>query len=175
MKKILSRLTIVMIMAVILASVTPVMASAKTIRLKPQSFVTRTKTAKKKSTTVKKGTTTIVMPTNGKGYLKFKATKKKKYTFTLSGLRPGKTGTYANGYFYVMRKYGSGKYISMDRMKTQGGKSSALYLSNKNPKPPITSGSFLTSRSGKIKLKKNEVVYLYFSFWTGDVLKLNIK
>ena len=165
----------ILLVTVLMLGMLAVPAGAATRKLINQKYTRQRAKAEAKARVVNLGTTTVVIPSKGRGYLKFKATKKKKYTFTLSGLRPGKAGAYANGYFYVMRKYGSGKYISMDRMKTQGGKSHALYLSNKNEKPPITSLSFLTSRSGKIKLKKNEVVYLYFNFSTGDVLKLNIK
>ena len=174
MKKILSRLMIVMVMTVMMTSMIPVIASAKTIQLKPQEFVTKTKTANKKGRVVKKGTTTLVMPSNGRGYLKFKATKKKKYTFTLSGLRSSRS--YSNGYFYVMRTYGrGGKYISMDKLSTQGGKVSALYISTEDHTYSDLKYAFLTSRYGKIKLRKNETVYLYFNFSAGDTLILHIK
>ena len=173
MKKILSRLTLVMVISMVLVGMTPVAASAKTIKLKPREFTTKTRVAQKKSKVVKKGTTTVVMPPNGRGYLRFKAAKNKKYTFTLSGLRTKKS--YSNGYFYVMRKYGSGKYISMEKLKTQGGKTSALYISTEDHKYSELKYAFLTSRYGKIKLRRNEVVYLYFNFSAGDYLTLNIK
>ncbi len=174
MKKILSRLTLVMVISMVLVGMTPVAASAKTIKLKPQSFVTKTKTANKASRVVNRGTTTVVMPSNGRGYLKFKATKKKTYAFSLSGLRTSRS--YSNGYFYVMRKYGrSKKYISMEKLLTQGGKTSALYIATKEYRYRDLKTSFLKSRYGKIVLRKNETVYLYFCFSAGDCLTLNIK
>ena len=174
MKKILSRLMLVMVITMMLIGMTPVLASAKTVTLKPQGFTTSKSVAKKMGQVVKKGTTTVVFsPSLGSGYLKFKAPKKKKYTFTLSGLST--TRSYSNGYFYVMRTYGRGKYITMSKMTTQGGKTSSLYVSSKDHPYSDLRTAFITSRFGRLTLKKGEMVYLYFSFSPGDVLTLNIK
>ena len=148
---------------------------AATKKLKKQSFTTTTAVANKKALTVKKGTTTVKLSSKGCGYLKFKASKAKTYSFTLSNLKSG-AGGYTCGYFYVMRKYGSSnQYIGQEPLKTYGGKSTSLYVATRNGTYGEKAGQYRTSRTGKIKLNKGEVVYLYFSFYNKDSLKLKIK
>jgi len=55
----------------------------------------------------------------------------------------------------------------MANVKTQGGKSSVLHVSNKNQTSGEKVSRYLSSRFGTIKLKKGETVYLYFYFATG--------
>lgn len=148
---------------------------AATKKLKKQGFTTTTAVANKKALAVKKGTTIVKLSGKGNGYLKFRAPKAKTYSFTLSNIKSG-TGGYTCGYFYVMRKYGSSnQYIGQEPLKTYGGKSTALYLSTRNESSGKKAFQYRTSRTGKIRLNKGEVVYLYFSFYAKDSLKLKIK
>lgn len=174
MRKILRKSVLLMLVLSLLVGGMVTTTFAATKSLKKQGFTTSTSTADKKAITVKKGTTTVKLSKKGTGYLKFKATATKTYSFKLSGLKSG-NGRYSCGYFYVMRKYGTaGQYIGQEKLKTYGGKNSALYVATKNGTTGKKLYRYRTSRTGKIKLNKGETVYLYFSFYTKDQLKLKI-
>ena len=175
MRKILRKSVLLMLVMSLLVGGMVTTTFAATKSLKKQGFTTSTSTADKKAITVKKGTTTVKLSKKGTGYLKFKATATKTYSFKLSGLKSG-NGRYSCGYFYVMRKYGTaGQYIGQEKLKTYGGKNSALYVATKNSTYSTKKlYQYRTSRTGKIKLNKGEMVYLYFSFSSKDQLKLKI-
>ncbi len=155
----------------------PADAKVKVKKLKNCAFTTSTSVAKKKAGVVKRGTYDIKLGKKGSGYAAFKATKTKKYSFTLYKVRPGKNSSYSSGFFYCMlpSKYSKSSITIMD-MKTQGGTDNSLYVSSKYHKQtgPVKD-RFLTKRTGKITLKKGQIAYLYFSFYRGDTIRLNIK
>ena len=170
MKKVIS-LFLVLTMVISFSSVSTYAATKK---LKNQTFTTDTAVANRKALSVKKGTYTVKLPSKGKGYLKFKAPKKATYSFTLSKLKA--SSSYSCGYFYVMRKYGTtNQYIGQEKLKQKGGKQEAMNIATRNSTSGKVISRYLTSRTGKITLRKGEVVYLYFSFWSEDksvVLKI---
>ncbi len=138
-------------------------AATQTKSVKKQTFSTRTNTIKKKAATVKKGTTKLVIK-KGEGYVKFKAPKTKYYKFTFSNFKSKKFSS--NGFIYIQKpdKY-SPEYSWQENVKTKGGKSTTLWMSVNGYKH---SGKLLyrplAKRTGKIKLKKGETVYIYFYF-----------
>lgn len=155
----------------------PADAKVLTKKLKNYGFTTSTSAAKKRAGVVKKGTYDIKLGKKGSGYAAFKALKSKTYSFTLYKVRAKKKGSYTCGYFYCMLPYEDSKtMIDMKDMKTKGGKSDALYVASKYNKSTLPVKSrYLTKRTGKIALKKGQIAYLYFCFFDGDTVRLNIK
>lgn len=171
MKKYLSRITLAMVIAMLLVCVTPVMASAKTVKMNGSKFTTSTAAAEKKAKAVKRGAVTVQVPKSG--YLKFTAPAAKTYAFTVSNI---KSSRYNCGYFYVMTKYGKNdQYIGQEKLVTKGGKSSGMYVSTRSDRRGKQLYRFLKSRTGKIALKKGQTVYVYLSMNRKCTLKLTIK
>ncbi|MDO4401108.1 MAG: hypothetical protein Q4D27_09210 [Coriobacteriia bacterium] len=137
-------------------------AASKTV--KTQGFTTTAKVVNKKATTVKAGTTKLTYK-SGQGYIKFKATKTKVYSFTFSNVKgKGTNNVYAS--FYRISKY-SKKYIEGLTVKTKGGKDETLWLSANGYK---FTGDYYTAldkpiatRTGKVKLTKGQMVYIYLN------------
>lgn len=135
-------------------------ASSKTV--KKAGFTSETKVIEKKATKVTKGTTKLTFK-KGEGFIKFKATKTKKYSFTFSNLKGKKTN---NAYitFKTPDKY-SPEYSWSTPLKTKGGKSETLWLSVNGTK---FTGNYkqidkpIVKRTGTIKLKKGQMAYFYF-------------
>lgn len=165
MKKLLRRsVALLMMLALILAATSTTFAAAKTKTVKKKTFSTSTSAINKKATKVKKGTTKLYIK-KGQGYVKFKAPKTKTYKFTISKCTSKKRNV--SGYFYIMKPDShSPKYSFITQVKTKGGKTGTLWLSANGYKS--TSSDTLTkplsSRTGSIKLKKGQTVYLYISF-----------
>lgn len=175
--KSLKRRSLALALAVVLMTgmlgLTADAAAKKTV--KNQNFTTTTSTINKKATTVKKGTTTLTF-TKGQGYVKFKAPSTKTYKFTFSNLT-GKDVYTAFVEVQTKSKYSS-KYSFMTPVTTKGGKTETLWLLQKNK--TYKGGKLLSrplkTRAGKIKLKKNQMIYFYFynGKHKGSV-KLNVK
>ena len=114
--------------------------------------------ADKKALTVKAGTTSFKVKT---GFMKFKATKTKTYSFKFSSL----SNSAANMIEIEALKIGKSKKLtSVDFTTLKKKKVDTLSLLNKELAERVSynkdqSGTAVT---GKIKLKKNEVLYLYF-------------
>lgn len=153
---------IVMAMALIgcFSVVNASQVSAKTVRA-----TTNYKKAKK----IKKGTHTIIVNSNYSGkmsYVKFKAPKTKKYTFTISNMVTNGTKTdgkdIQSGHvqFAHHDRYG----MSNKKVKTQGGKDYALYICTQDSwnVSPNFNGVYseLPSRSTTFKMKKGETIYI---------------
>ena len=161
-----------------LAAILVLPSQAATRKVKNQDFTSTISTVKKKAVTAKKGTQTVKLLGSG-GFLKFKAPKTKTYTFTGYGVKKP-SGEYSSyGYFYLMTVSGSGsyKYLKINNVKTKGGKNTALYInSNKNSTSGKKATRSLKSRSGSIKLKKGQTVYIYSWFTSKKTsYKLKIK
>lgn len=158
----------------------PVMA-AKTKKIYYSDF-TMTKASMKKPANLKKGTTTVKM-SDGKdvygsyhGYAKFKAAKTKTYTFTFSNLKnekhPGSSG-YVQ--IFVTDKQGK-KWVTWKKVSSQGGKVTNLNVGeSKSKNSGSKKNAYLTSRYAKLKIKKGDTVYLFFSFINGSKLDVKIK
>lgn len=155
------------VLVLALAMATPAYA-AKSVTIKNASFNTRRAPVKKRATKVKRGTYKVKIA-SGKGYAKFTARKTKTYKFTLSNVKDANNGN--NGYWYIMTShdYSSSKYIGQTRVSTQGGKTTTMWMTVNGHKSSGTGTSkSLPSRYAKIKLKKGETVFVYFSFWNKN-------
>lgn len=177
MKHYTRRILAVFLMLVMLMGTMSVstFAATKTKSVNKRTFTTSTKAIKNKAATVKRGTTKLVIK-KGRGYVKFKAPKTKNYKFTFSNFKDKKRNSV--GYIYIQKpdKY-SPKYSFQETVKTKGGKTTALWLSANGYK---FGGKVLyrpiAKRSGTIKLKKGETVYIYFNFGSSKHTgKMNIK
>lgn len=173
----LKRRGLALVLAVVLLTgmlgLTADAAAKKTV--KNQDFTTTTSTINKKAAVVKKGTTTLTF-TKGQGYVKFTAPATKTYTFTFSNMT-GKDVYTAFVEVQMKDKY-SPKYSFMTQVTTKGGKSNTLWLLHKSKsyKGGKVISRPLKTRSGKIKLKKKQVIYFYF--YNGQhkgSVKLNVK
>lgn len=153
----------------------PSAAFAATKTVKGCDFQTSTKVAKKKATTVKKGTTKLNVK-KGQGYVKFKATKTKKYSFTFSKVTS--KGFSSNAFVEVQsasKNYPSS--ITFLDVKTKGGKTNTLWLTA-NGYSPSGTGTYKTlpSRTAKVKLKKGQWVYFYiYNGANGNKTSMQLK
>ena len=173
MKKILGRLTLVMVITMMLVGMTPVMASAKTVKLKAAGFTTSTATADRVAKPVGKGKMTVKVPKKGSGYLKFTAPANKIYSFTFSNI---KSSRYDCGHINLMTKYGTNNSsITTNKINTNGGQSYSLYVATKNSKYGSKVYRYLKKRTGKIYLQKGQSVYIYISMVNKCKMKLKIK
>ena len=178
MKKTLKR-SLVMILATVLLigtfAVTADAAAKKTV--KKLSYNAEMSTIKKKATAVKKGTTNLTY-TKGQGFIKFTAPSKKTYSFTFSNLKAkGETSAYV---VFQVKDKDYPKFLIDAVVSTKGGKTDALWLASTGS-PESKKGKvvdrFLHKRTGKIKLKKGETVYIYFESAVNkkNTMKLVIK
>ncbi len=173
MKKILSRLMLVMAITMMLVGMTPVMASAKTVKLKGAGFTTSTGVAEAVAKPVKSGKMTVKVPKKGSGFLKFVAPASKAYSFTISNI---KSSRYNCGYFYLMTTYGrDNSSITMNKVATQGGENSSLYIATKNSRYGNKVYRNLKKRTGNIFLQQGQTVYIYISMVKKCTLQLKIK
>ena len=122
--------------------------------------------AGKVSAKVKKGKTTLSVKD---GIISFKAPKTGTYSFTFSGITSiadSSAAVFADATFY---SYGMHQ-MKNSKISTKGGKTAVLRLSSKTGKQ--TSGAMikrsLPSRTGKVKLKKGDVIYIYLSCGYAD-------
>lgn len=164
-------LTICMILAI---SAVPTFAGTKSIRLKGVNYSSRTSDMARGAKTVKKGTYLVKPAKNRKGgFMRFVAPATKQYTFTFSHYATNKS--YCNGYAYIMvRSSYSADYYTIAKVKTQGGKTTSLYLNNRSNTTGKLVSRFISSRYGKIKLTKGQTVYIYLNYTDGTE-KLKIK
>lgn len=145
--------------------------------------VTANKNPNKAVNIKKKGTYRVLSKTkmNKDDYIRFTAPKKGKYTLTFSDFRKLKGYTpserhLGSVYIYKNTKYGR----SMQRVKTNGGKSSVLNMCSKAWYNTYTKGrkikaaSDLHTRYAKISLKKGETIYIK-TFWTGGKHSYSLK
>lgn len=163
-------LAVFMALAVAIAFVPSLAYATSSKTVGKTGFTTTVKTIEKKAKTVKKGTTKLTY-SKGQGYIQFKAPKTATYSFTFSKVKATKKT--ANNAFVEFQKKDSSspKYAFLTDVKTKGGKTDTLWLSVNGAK---FSGGYYTaldkpiaSRTGKIKLKKGEKLYLYFYNSTG--------
>ena len=145
--------------------------------------VTANKNPNKAVNIKKKGTYRVLSKTkmNKDDYIRFTAPKKGKYTLTFSDFRKLKGYTpserhLGSVYIYKNTKYGR----SMQRVKTNGGKSYTLSICSKAWYNTYTKGrkikaaSDLHPRYAKISLKKGETIYIK-TFWTGGKHSYSLK
>ncbi|MBP3873592.1 MAG: hypothetical protein J6E32_07725 [Lachnospiraceae bacterium] len=173
MKKIVRKLIIMAAIAVTLAGLSAVSASAKTVKLKGAAFTTSTAAADIVATPVGTGTMTVKVPKKTSGYLRFTAPATKAYSFTVSNI---KAGRFCCGYFYVMTMYGTNNsYIGQEKIATQGGEATGLFVSTKKSKGGSAATRYRKSRTGTIALQAGQTVYIYFSMTRKCTLKFKIK
>lgn len=173
MKKILGRLTLVMVITMMLVGMTPVMASAKTVKLKASGFTTSTAVAESVAKPVGRGKMTVKVPKKGSGYLKFTAPANKVYSFTFSNI---KNSGYNCGHINLMTRYGKNlTSITTNKIGTKGGQSYSLYVATKNSKYGQTAYRYLKKRTGSIFLQKGQTVYIYISMVKKCSMNLKIK
>ena len=170
------RITAVFLFIILCMAVYARPSYAKVKQVPECKFTTLTRTAKLKSVAVKEGDTNIKLGSRSFGYVRFKAKETRKYTFTVSGLTGRKKEAYVNGLFYIMTMYGDkNQLIGQQNVKTKGGYSRPLRIANRSDGKPYSVNSYLKKRSGKIKLKKGQVVYIYLYANRGNSsLVLNI-
>ena len=176
MKKIVRKLSLVMAVAMILACMSPIAAQAKKkakgITLSGSGFSTSTAVAESTAIPVGLGAMTVNAPKNGTGFLKFTAPATRAYSFNFSKYKAKK---YACGHFYIMKAYGrNNQYIGMEKVVTEGGASSALYVATKKSKFGDMATRYLKSRTGTIALQQGQTVYLYFSLTRKGSFRLKI-
>ena len=179
MKVIISgkRIATAVLTLVLIFGVAVLPAKAATTKVKNQDF-TLTKSKIKKPTEVKAGIKyKLKFGSMGKGYVKFKAPKKKEYTFNFSKYKVSE-GSYVAGYANVLveQKYANNT-LERTKVKTQGGKA---YNININTKESADSGGdlktrYIPSRYAKIKLKKGQTVYVYICLKPNATLNFNVK
>ena len=149
--------------------------TVKTITLKKQKFTPKTSTAKKKAKEITIGESIVKMPAKGMGYLKFKAEKKGTYKFTFSDLvkKKGDQKGYIN---FQTAKSGKKSELVRNKVKTMGGSSYAVWIATKdlksNSHPKIEWPR--KSRTAKLKLKKGQEVYVFFSFEVKDTVTVKV-
>ncbi len=149
--------------------------TAPVVTLKKQDFTTKTSTAKKKAIRVTAGETIVKMPSKGKGYLKFKAPVKGTYQFTFSDLTKKKGSQ--DGYINLqLPKKGQTKKLVKQKVKSWGGSTYSLWLGIRNKKYGSNKAEWTrTARKAKIKLKKGQEVYVFFSFAAKDTVKVKVE
>ncbi len=183
MRKLMKKHSVLLLLTFTVIMLFSMSASAATIRkVKAQKFTTSRSVANKKAITIKTGTTLLRAK---QGYVKFVAPKAGKYKFTFSNMAPYKTTStniYESGYWYLMTINGSkNQYVWQQKVPTKAGKSYALKVAtparyNRLDKGnTITTDTYLPTRSGTIRLKKGQLVYLYFSLSTKEWYKFSMK
>ncbi len=175
-------LTFVLAFALTFSYVSPMTAQAKTKTITLKSPVGGNKmflkkNADKTAKSVKKGSYTIRVNKkgyDGEGFLKFKAPKTKTYTFTINNLKAPKDD-YANGYMAILKQgtYTPNVLVWQDKIKTKNGKTNSVQFADKEDT------KYHTNAYGKLKIKKGQTVYLYFSasgtYSDSVTFNLNIK
>ena len=162
-------LTALMVVLLALALVPAEAQAVPTKVVKNCNYQTRTSVIKKKATVVKKGTVTLKVE-KGVGYVKFKAPKTGKYAFTFSNAKSH--NTYCNSAFVELQvpKSRYSKYSFLTKMSTKGGKSDTLWLAANEADSSEDSGveKTLPTRTGKVKLAKGKLAFLYFHCSGGE-------
>ena len=178
MKRFFKKSLVMTLVTVLLIGTFAISADAVMKRtVKKQGFSTETSVVNKKAATVKKGTTNLTY-SKGQGWVKFKAPSTKTYKFTFSNLK-AKGGSNAYVSFLRIWDYDN-TGLTHTKVSTKGGKNEALFLCS-NDRATGKSGKViyraLHSRTGKIKLKKGQTIYLYFNSTTTkkNTMKLVIK
>lgn len=145
--------------------------------------VTANKKANKAVNIKKKGTYRVLSKTkiNKDDYIRFTAPKTGKYTLTFSDFRNLSGYTPAERHLGSVYIYKNSKYgLSMQKVKTNGGKRSILSICSKawyntyTKGKKVTTYSDLHTRYAKISLKKGETIYIK-TFWTGGKHSYSLK
>ena len=178
MKKFFKKSLLMTLVTVLLIGTFAISADAVMKRtVKYQKYNASTSSIKKKAVTVKKGTTNLTI-TKGEGWIKFKAPSTKTYSFTFSNLKTKNDGVIAYVDFKKQDKYDK-NWLTYVKVATKGGKTDALWLKSKDFSESTTKLIYrpLNSRTGKVKLKKGEILYMYYSGREGkkNTAKLVIK
>lgn len=150
--------------------------AVQTITLKKQKFTQKTSTAKKKAKEITIGEAVVKMPAKGAGYLKFKAENKGTYKFTFSDLVK-KKGDQKGYISFQTAKSGKKSVLVRNKVKTLGGSSYAVWIGTKDLRskshPKIEWPR--KSRTAKLKLKKGQEVYVFFSFAAKDTVNVKVE
>ena len=158
--KVLKRYSIVFLAALFVSILfTPAAFAAVKTTAKKCVHTESLKKVKKNAAAVKKGTTDLTVRM-GEGYLKFTAPSTKTYQFTFSDM----TGKYTMEGYVQFYKKASNNSVQTFNVSTAGGKTDTLWLAingiehqgGKLKNRP------LQTRTGKVKLKKGQVIYMYY-------------
>ncbi|MGI6590917.1 MAG: hypothetical protein ACOX1O_04810 [Eggerthellaceae bacterium] len=176
--------TAVVLAAVVLAAMIGLVALSMPSQAEAKTVTTKA-TTMAAAKTIKKGTTTVKAKANT-SYVKFKAKKTKKYTFTVSSLnaltKAGKKRNFFNGNISLYT--GSPSMHKNLKVKTKGGKAYSLYLCTKNYyktsskyNKKVSAYTHLPKRSFTVKLKKGTTLYMssWFTVRGGASYKVKIK
>lgn len=167
----LRRLGALLLAVLIALTVTTPAAAAVSKKVVYRKYPATAAALDKNAVEVKKGKTKLALK-KGAGWVRFKAPKTATYRFTVSGLTT--RTTYNCGYAYLKTpRRGRQASPSSMRFTTQGGKAYTLYVATKADKSGTKAHRCLKSRTAKVRLAKNQVVYLYFSVAEADT-KVNL-
>ncbi len=112
----------------------------------------------------------------GNTYVKFTAPKSANYVFTIYDVKNYKPSAGYDGRdlsnFYIRKKSSYSNYLSLQYVKTQGGKATCLFMAtpqwySKYPVKKPTINSYLKKRTATLKLNKGETVYVNMYGFTG--------
>lgn len=170
-------LCVIMAVTVAIAFVPAPAYAASSKSVKKQTFSTSTDTVHKAATTVKKGTTKLTYK-KGVGYIKFKAPSTKTYSFKFSKVKSKKFSSCAYVSAYAPSTYKE-KNLAVKKMSTKGGKYNTLWLSANGYKHSAKSAKTLyrpiATRTGKVKLKKDQWIYFFLGNESGGKTTLTLK
>ena len=161
MKRTINRSLIAILAAIMMFGVAvPAFAASKTVKNMELEY--EEALVKKKATTVKTGTTKLTVK-GGEGYIRFRAPKTKTYKFTFSNFKAKDSVS-----CFVRFCYSDDGDLEFLPVSTKGGKSAELWMAvngadfTKVENIPSLVMTPLKSRTGSVKLKKNQNVYIYF-------------
>jgi hypothetical protein len=180
-KRVLSAIVIAVMVATI-ANPLPAEAKVKTVKPKAAANVTTTAYAKKVAKKVTVGTTKVYLDDyialSYSGYLKFVAPKTKTYTFTIYDLKhPVKRGDLMGSMVFMVPYGYKNSQLGTFKVSCKGGYSSRLYVANPKPTGLYYADAtqvYYKSRSGGIKLKKGQVIYLGIDLHTFKFTKKRV-
>ena len=131
----------ILLVTVLMLGMLAVPAGAATRKLINQKYTRQRAKAEAKARVVNLGTTTVVIPSKGRGYLKFTAPRTGKYSFSLWGLKSKKVKVKVQ--------------TTTTAASTSTASLKATSVSSKNSKSSKTSGKTTTAKTvTKVKTKK---------------------
>lgn len=178
MKHRLQRLCALFITLTTLFAIAPATAYAANAPVTAKNLPDKstTTTIMSKATPVKKGATKVTVPQKG-GWIKFKSTKTKAYTFTFTSAKPAKGSVYVVGGQFSKISTASFKIakIKTDESKTKY-RNYFVFADAKTAKDCAGSRMtyegkkyrYLAKRTCKIKINKGSTIYLSFAAVDGN-------
>lgn len=134
----------------------------------------------KKAPSVKVGTTTVTSKkakTNTAKWVKFTATKKGTYKFTVSSFNPADQINCGTFTFYT----NPAKYETLRNLKTEGGRTDRFYIASKKfmqhykPGKTAKKDRYRSSRTVTINMTKGQTVYMRLYYTTANKYTYSLK